>query len=233
MAYKTYEWPEGRPYGNMVRADLIRQLQDVEAERQARLSAVRSAEDARAYAARCRAAVEIAFESALSRGGSAAPALQDAQCVRVLERDGYRVESVLFASAPGVPVTANLYLPSHASAATPVPAIIHPLGHSGTAKAAGGYQAASQQLARAGFAVLTYDPINQGERDQYTTALPDDDEALGPWAPGAARVSTRSHNMMGKQAELVGDFFGSWMVSPIVARPPSRAGKGTVHIFMT
>ena len=36
-AYKTYEWPESRPYGNMVRADLIRQLRGVEAERQGRL----------------------------------------------------------------------------------------------------------------------------------------------------------------------------------------------------
>ena len=194
----------------MVRADLIRQLECVEAGRQARLKEVRSAADARKYAAHCRSAVEVAFESGLARG--CVPLPLESHCMRVLERDGYRVESVLYQSAPGILVTANLYLPSHASAAAPVPAVLHPLGHSGTAKAAAGYQAASQQLVRAGFAVLTYDPINQGERDQYTTTLPDDDEVLGSWAAGQARVSTRSHNMMGKQSELIGDFFGSWMV---------------------
>jgi hypothetical protein len=210
--YKTYDAGEGRPYGNMVRASLIRQVRTVQQNRQRRLASVQTADDARAYAARCRGGVEAAFRTALSRWSPNAAASLEPRCTRILERDGYRVENIMYTSAPGVVVTANLYLPTHASAEAPVPAILHPLGHSGTAKAAGGYQAASQQFVRAGFAVLTYDPINQGERDQYTTILADDDQELGPWSAGHARTSTRAHNMLGKQCELVGDFFGSWMV---------------------
>ena len=66
-----------------------------------------SGNDARAYAARCRGAVEAAFESALARGAAHELPL-DHQCARVLERDGYRVESLIFASAPGVPVIATI-----------------------------------------------------------------------------------------------------------------------------
>ena len=50
--------------------------------------------------------------------------------------------------------------------------------------------------------MLIYDPINQGERDQY-------------WHlenRNAVASCTHAHNMMGKQLELVGDFFGMWRV---------------------
>ena len=46
----------------------------------------------------------------------------NARIVGVLDRDGYRVEKILFESRPGFYVTANLYLPK--GGAAPYPAIL-------------------------------------------------------------------------------------------------------------
>ena len=61
------------------------------------------------------------------------------------------------------------------------------------------YQGFCQRLAHAGFVVLIYDPFSQGERDQY----------YGSETRSVGR-GTRAHNMMGKQLELIGEFFGMW-----------------------
>jgi len=51
--------------------------------------------------------------------------------VRVLERDGYRIESLMFESRPNFWVTASLYVPSGNG---PFPGIISPCGHSADAR---------------------------------------------------------------------------------------------------
>lgn len=83
----------------------------------------------------------------------------------VVERDGYRIEKLIFESRPNFPVTANVYVPT--GRALPMPGIIGTCGHSRNGKAAESYQAFAQGLAKQGYVCLIYDPIGQGERSQY------------------------------------------------------------------
>ncbi len=118
----------------------------------------------------------------------------------ILKLDGYRIEKILFESRPDCLVSANLYIPNDLE--KPAPGVLFPCGHSEDGKACDLYQEACQRLVRSGFVVLIYDPFNQGERDQY--ALLSERNAVRSCCP--------AHNMMGKQLELIGEFFGMWRV---------------------
>lgn len=107
------------------------------------------------------------------------------------QRDGYRVERVIFESRPGHHVTAALYLPDGPS---PYPGVLVPCGHSANGKAAEPYQRICILLAKNGMAAFCYDPIGQGERLQI---VKDDGKAA---LPG----STTEHTMTGVGALLVG-----------------------------
>ena len=85
--------------------------------------------------------------------------------VRTAEKDGYRVENIMFESHPDFWVTGNLYVPTGVSGR--VPALISPCGHYSLARMTPQYQSAYIGLAKSGFVVLGYDPIGQGERRQY------------------------------------------------------------------
>ncbi len=115
----------------------------------------------------------------------------------VVERDGYRIENIIFESRPNFPVTANLYLPK---AVGTVPAVVGTCGHSSNGKAAGTYQAFAQGLARLGYACLIFDPIGQGERLQYV-----DEHLKSKYGAGV-----KEHIHGGNQQFLVGEFFGTW-----------------------
>ncbi|MFO0796245.1 MAG: acetylxylan esterase [Gemmataceae bacterium] len=92
----------------------------------------------------------------------------NARTVGTLKRDGYRIEKVIYESRPEHHVTANLYLPDGPG---PFPAVLMPIGHSQTGKAADYVQRGCVLLARNGFAALAYDPIGQGERVQLLDKL--------------------------------------------------------------
>ena len=81
---------------------------------------------------------------------------------KCFDRDGYRVENVIFESVPGLRITANLYLPEALDGQAPGIALA--CGHSGIAKAYSGYQLAAIDMARRGMVVLCFDPFGQGER---------------------------------------------------------------------
>ncbi|HXX93558.1 MAG TPA: acetylxylan esterase, partial [Planctomycetota bacterium] len=107
------------------------------------------------------------------------------------ERDGYRIEKVIYESRPNHHVTATLYLPPGKG---PFPGAIMPIGHSSNGKAADYVQRGSILLAKSGIACLAYDPIGQGERMQLL------DEAGRP----AIKGSTAEHTRVGTNALLVG-----------------------------
>ena len=110
------------------------------------------------------------------------------------DRPGYRVEKIVYESQPGLPVPANLYLPS--SGSPPFPGVLFQMGHSLNGKAAATYQRCCQGLAQLGFVVLGFDPMGQGERayypreDGYMTRLDSADE---------------EHSRPGRQMLLIGD----------------------------
>jgi cephalosporin-C deacetylase-like acetyl esterase len=120
------------------------------------------------------------------------------------QADGFRIEKIFYESQPNFPVTALLYLPdakpNPEPAANPnpqqkLPAIVIAPGHGFTGKATD-YTFAST-FARSGFAVLSYDPIGQGERLQYPDPDHPDQTLL--------KASTGEHGEAGLQPTLLGD----------------------------
>ncbi|MCC6342470.1 MAG: acetylxylan esterase [Bryobacterales bacterium] len=118
-----------------------------------------------------------------------------------LQREGYRVEKVIYESLPNFFVTANLYVPE--TGKPPYPAILHPTGHSLTAKTRAFYQSISLGLVKNGFVVLTYDPTGQGERRIFY------DRDLGDSKVGGTTVE---HEMVGIQSLLGGESIARYMV---------------------
>jgi dienelactone hydrolase len=127
-------------------------------------------------------------------GGELERSPLEAKTVGSFERDGYRVEKILYQSRPQFYIPANLYVPSGGS--PPYPAVLFQMGHSDNGKAYLSYQRCCQGLARLGYVVLAFDPMGQGERVYY---------------PNAAGTRTRlassddEHTVPGKQMLLLGD----------------------------
>ncbi len=107
---------------------------------------------------------------------------------------GVRIEKVLFDSQPGFHVTALLYLPDPAPAGK-LPAIVVAPGHGASGKVSDFPFAVT--FARNGFAVLSYDPIGQGERLQY----PDPADA----SKSLATRPTGEHAEASLQPVLIGE----------------------------
>ena len=125
----------------------------------------------------------------------------NAQVLGTTQADGFRIEKILFDSQPGFHVTALLYIPN-GKEGTKLPAILMAPGHAATGKA--GDYALAATFARNGFAVLSYDPIGQGERLQY----PD------PAHPGQSVASrpTGEHGEAGLQPVLIGEAVAKYFV---------------------
>ena len=112
------------------------------------------------------------------------------QVVGKQDRDGYRIEKVIFESQPRHYVTGILYLPK---TPPPYPGVLLPCGHSANGKAEAAYQRACVLLAASGLAVFCYDPIDQGERHQLLD---------GKGKPLAA--GTEAHSLVGVGSILLG-----------------------------
>jgi len=115
------------------------------------------------------------------------------QVVGVLQRDGYRVEKIIFESQPKLYVTALLFLPDPARFEPPYPGVLVPCGHALEAKGHEAYQTMGASLAYHGMVALVFDPIEQGERMQL---LKED----GSW-----RIwGTNAHTQVGLGSILLG-----------------------------
>lgn len=110
------------------------------------------------------------------------------------ERDGYRLQKVVYESQPRLFVSANLYVPT--TGKPPFPGVLFQMGHSINGKAAASYQKCCQGLARLGYVVLAFDPMGQGERIAY----PD-----GNGTNTRIGSATDEHDVPGKQLLLLGD----------------------------
>jgi cephalosporin-C deacetylase-like acetyl esterase len=120
----------------------------------------------------------------------------NARVVGTLDRDGYRVEKVIFESQPKFYVTGNLYLPK--SGKGPYPAVLFPLGHERGGKPNPDWQHVLVSLARRGYVAFTWDTLGQGERSQFwDTDL--ESSKLGETG------YTSEHTMIGAQCLLAGD----------------------------
>ena len=161
-------------------------------ERAARVAGIRTPAEVRARQEYIRKKVLGAL------GGFPEKTPLNARVTGTLERDGYRVEKVIYESQPRYYVTANLYVPTKGK--PPYPAMLGTAGHSANGKAMEGYQRVWISLARRGFVVLAYDPPGQGERYEYFDI-----------EKGKPRFgSTTEHTMAGLQCLLTGTNFARW-----------------------
>jgi dienelactone hydrolase len=110
------------------------------------------------------------------------------------ERNGYRVEKLVYESRPSVFISANLYVPT--AGQPPYPGVLFQMGHTADGKGAASYQKCCQGLVRLGYLVLAFDPVGQGERINYP------DSSGTKSALGAV---TQEHFVPGKQLLLLGD----------------------------
>lgn len=159
--------------------------------------------------------------------------------VRVHDRDGYRIENVMFQSRPNFWVTASLYVPS--SGQGPFPGIISPCGHSSAARLYPPYQYMYLGLVKEGFVVLAYDPIGQGERRYFWNPETKQNEIGGP--------VTWEHSLPGQLLLLIGEdlthyriWDGRRAIDYLLTRPevdPERigccgqSGGGTLTLFIS
>jgi cephalosporin-C deacetylase-like acetyl esterase len=162
----------------------------------------------------------------------------EARSVRVLDRRAWRIENVMFQSRPDFWVTGNLYLPAGRG---PFAGIISPCGHYELARMHPDYQFAYLSLVHAGFVVLAYDPVGQGERRHY-------------WNPytGETESGLRAifeHSMPGQVLLLMGEdlthyriWDGMRAIDYLLSRPevdPERigcaghSGGGTLTLFIS
>eukprot|EP00927_Polykrikos_kofoidii_P054896 TRINITY_DN49240_c0_g1_i1.p1 TRINITY_DN49240_c0_g1~~TRINITY_DN49240_c0_g1_i1.p1 ORF type:complete len:852 (+),score=98.40 TRINITY_DN49240_c0_g1_i1:652-3207(+) len=145
------------------------------------------------------------FRSSQPRGD--APPMRQVRSYTDDER-GVRVSMILFESWPGHSVPAVLYEPLGARDATvPLPAILHLTGHFTTSLRDVEEQQMSLGLAQEGFVVLSFDPLSQGERQQYRTssglecfARRLDEQNCSEEGPPCSHA----HNHFGKQFWLLG-----------------------------
>jgi cephalosporin-C deacetylase-like acetyl esterase len=155
------------------------------------------------------------------------------------EREGYRVENVMFESHSDFWVTGNLYIPTTGSA--PFPGIISPCGHYALARMAPQFQVAYLSLVKSGFVVLAYDPIGQGERRQFWNPQTNRNEIGGP--------VTWEHTLPGQLLLLIGEnltqyrvWDGMRAIDYLLTRPEvdqerigcaGQSGGGTFTLFIS
>ncbi|HUV13596.1 MAG TPA: prolyl oligopeptidase family serine peptidase, partial [Acidobacteriota bacterium] len=86
-----------------------------------------------------------------------------ARTVGVIEREGYKIEKLVYETLPDTLVPAHLYLPARTD--LPAPSVVFYPGHwVSDSKARPNFQAFCINMARLGFVVLSFDPFGQGER---------------------------------------------------------------------
>ena len=88
----------------------------------------------------------------------------NAKVVKVIEKEYFHVEHIIFESQPGYYVTSSLFIPKNS--AGKAPAVIYVPGHIENYRDSA-YQLIILNLVSRGFVVYAFDPVSLGERIQY------------------------------------------------------------------
>lgn len=175
----------GAPKGDMMRQYLLGHVNDAWERWKADYERRTTPEAIAAYQSRLR---EL-FVAKL--GGFPERTPLNARITDTIQRDGYRVEKVIFESRPQFFVTALFFVPERFE--PPFPGVLVPCGHAQPAKGHEEYQSVGALLALNGMAALVFDPIEQGERMQLAGA----DGTFPIWG-------TNAHTQVGIGSILLG-----------------------------
>lgn len=126
----------------------------------------------------------------------------NAKTVRTINKEGYRIEHVIYESQPGFFVTASLYIPS-AQKKNKLPAIIYCSGHAAEGYRSVVYQHVILNLVKKGFIVFAFDPVGQGERLEYFDTTTGKSTVGGP---------VDEHSYAGAQAIITGSSQAKYMI---------------------
>jgi hypothetical protein len=126
----------------------------------------------------------------------------NARIVKTFDKDGYRVEHIIYESQPGFYVTSSLFIPLLHSKRK-APAVIYCSGHSVEGYRSKVYQHIILNLVKKGFIVFAFDPVGQGERLEYL------DPDSGKSALGGP---TNEHSYAGAQALIAGSSYARYMI---------------------
>ena len=179
-------------FPRMVQEFLVKRENEIHEQRVKNVASLSTRADAEDYVRTVRGKVRESF------GPFPEKTPLNARVTKVVERDTYTIENILFESRPGFLVSANLYIPKGRN--FPLPGVVASCGHSDNGKAIETYQSFCQGLARLGYVVLIFDPIGQGERMQYFDAHLKPQHGTG----------TAEHNYAGIQQVLVDERFWAW-----------------------
>ena len=161
------------------------------------------------------------------------------QVVKSFERDGYRVENLMIETRADYWVPGNLYVPT--TGPGPYPGILSPCGHEVLGRMYAAFQCAHVALARAGFVVWTYEPMEEGERRHYWNPMTGRNEIGGP--------VTWAHELEGQLLILIGEALthyriwdGMCGIDFLISRPEvdpirigctGQSGGGLYTMFLT
>jgi dienelactone hydrolase len=125
----------------------------------------------------------------------------NARVTGTVQKEGYRMEKVIYESMPGFPVTGILYIPDGGRGRRP--AILYVSGHYQNSFRSEPYQVMILNLVKKGFIVFAIDPVSQGERIQIYN--PETDASfIGP--------TTREHSYLGHQCFITGSSLAKYFV---------------------
>jgi len=125
----------------------------------------------------------------------------NARVTGTVQKQGYRIEKIIYESMPSYYVTSCLFLPDNRKDKTP--AVIYCSGHTDIGFRSPVYQHVMLNLVKKGFIVFAFDPVGQGERLQYF------DPAIGESRIGG---STLEHSYPGAQCFIAGSSMAYYMI---------------------
>jgi len=124
-----------------------------------------------------------------------------AKIVRIIDKDGYKIEHIVYESQPGFYVTSSLFIPAGIKGKAPT--VIYCSGHSNESYRDTIYQHAILNLVKKDFIVFAFDPVGQGERLEYYNPKTGKSIVGGP---------TTEHSYPGAQAFITGSSLARYII---------------------
>jgi hypothetical protein len=126
----------------------------------------------------------------------------NAKITRIVDKDSFRVEHIVYESQPGFYVTSSMFIPGGLKKGRKLPVVIYCSGHTNDGYH-GSYQQVILNMVRKGFIVFAFDPVDQGERLEYY------DPETGKDIVGDPDIC---HSYSGAQAFITGSSQARYMI---------------------